>query len=156
MLKNKMSEYQETSTKMCTTFSIGFDYQYEHFGNWTLISDPLPNKAVLKKSGKVVPTKCKNKLKQKRLNPQNNNFNQFYWKFWCSQNATNTLKLIAEHGYICPQWLSCPPTVTLTLKLKYKKVLLLRCINHFISNLINNMDHMHILGTELLSLAKTK
>ena len=30
---------------------------------------------------------------------------------------------------------------------KYKKRLLLRCIHHFKSDLINNMDHMHIPGT---------
>ena len=31
---------------------------------------------------------------------------------------------------------------------KCKKILLLRCIHHFISDLINNMDHMRISGTE--------
>ena len=30
----------------------------------------------------------------------------------------------------------------------YKKRLLLRCIHHFKSDLINNMDHMRISGTE--------
>ena len=30
----------------------------------------------------------------------------------------------------------------------YKKRLLLRCIHHFRSDLINNMDHMRISGTE--------
>ena len=32
--------------------------------------------------------------------------------------------------------------------LKFKKRLLLRCIHHFKSDLINNMDHMRISGTE--------
>ena len=31
---------------------------------------------------------------------------------------------------------------------KYKKRLLLRCIHHLLSELINNMDHMRISGTE--------
>ena len=30
----------------------------------------------------------------------------------------------------------------------YKKRLLLRCLHHFKSDLINNMDHMRISGTE--------
>ena len=34
------------------------------------------------------------------------------------------------------------------VKLKYKKRLLLRCIHHFKSDLIINMDHMRISGTE--------
>ena len=32
---------------------------------------------------------------------------------------------------------------------KYEKRLLLRCIHHFKSDLINNMDHMRISGTEI-------
>ena len=32
--------------------------------------------------------------------------------------------------------------------LEYEKRLLLRCIHHFKSDLINNMDHMRISGTE--------
>ena len=32
--------------------------------------------------------------------------------------------------------------------LEYKKRLLLRCIHHFTADLINNMDHMRISGTE--------
>ena len=41
---------------------------------------------------------------------------------------------------------------------KYKKRLLLRCIHHFKSDLIYNMDHMHISGTEPSSviLSETK
>ena len=63
-------------------------------------------------------------------------------------NATNQPKSTVELGYMCPRGLSGPPAVTLTKKLKYKKRLLLRCIHHFKSNLINNMDHMRISGTE--------
>ena len=42
--------------------------------------------------------------------------------------------------------------------LEYKKRLLLRCIHHFKSDLINNMDHMRISGTEPSSviLSQTK
>ena len=32
--------------------------------------------------------------------------------------------------------------------MKYKQILILRCIHHFKSDLINNMDHMRISGTE--------
>ena len=41
---------------------------------------------------------------------------------------------------------------------KYKTRLLLRCIHHFKSDLINNMDHMRISGTEPSSvvLSQTK
>ena len=63
-------------------------------------------------------------------------------------NATNQPKSTVELGYMCPRGLSGPPAVTLTKKLKYKKRLLLRCIHHFKSDLINNMDHMRISGTE--------
>ena len=63
-------------------------------------------------------------------------------------NATNQPKSTVELGYMCPRGLSGPPAVTLTKKLKYKKRLLLRCIHHFVSDLINNMDHMRISGTE--------
>ena len=44
------------------------------------------------------------------------------------------------------------------LVVKYKKRLLLRCIHHFKSNLINNMDHLRTSGTEPSSviLSETK
>ena len=38
----------------------------------------------------------------------------------------------------------------------YKKRLLLRCIHHFKSDLINNMDHMRISGTEPSSVILSK
>ena len=46
----------------------------------------------------------------------------------------------------------------MALLVKYKKRLLLRCIHHFKSDLINNMDHMRISGTEPSSviLSQTK
>ena len=47
-----------------------------------------------------------------------------------------------------PQGLFGPPAVTLTKQLKFKKRLLQRCIHHFKSDLINNMHHMRISGTE--------
>ena len=44
------------------------------------------------------------------------------------------------------------------IPLKLKKRLLLRCIHHFKSDIINDMDHMRISGTEPSSviLSKTK
>ena len=53
-------------------------------------------------------------------------------------------------GCIWPQGLSGPPAVTLLTKrvkwLKYKKRS--RCIHHFKSDFIHNMEHMRISGTE--------
>ena len=60
----------------------------------------------------------------------------------------NQPKSTVELGYMCLRGLSGPPAVTITKKLKYVKKLLLRCIHHFISDLINNMDHMRISGTD--------
>ena len=39
-------------------------------------------------------------------------------------------------------------TVMFLRHLKYKKRLLLKCLHHFIPDLINNKDHMRISGTE--------
>ena len=63
-------------------------------------------------------------------------------------NATNQPKSTVELGYMCPRGLLGPQAVTLTKLLKYEKRLLLRCIHHFKSDLINKMDHMRISGTE--------
>ena len=63
-------------------------------------------------------------------------------------NATNQPKSTVELGYMCPRGLTGPPAAALTKWLKYKKRLLLRCIHHFQSDWINNMDHMRISGTE--------
>ena len=60
---------------------------------------------------------------------------------------------------MCPRGLLYPPAVTLTKYLKYEKRLLLRCLHHFISDLINNLGHMRISGNEpssvILSQTKT-
>ena len=49
-----------------------------------------------------------------------------------------------ELGYMCPRGLTGPPAVTLIKCLKYKKRIPLRCIYHFKSDLINNMDHNNV------------
>ena len=74
---------------------------------------------------------------------------------------SNQLKstVYVEFGCMFPQVLTGPPAVTLTkwVKwLKYKKRS--RCIHHFKSDFINNMDHMRISGTEPSSviLSQTK
>ena len=57
-----------------------------------------------------------------------------------------------------PSGLSGQPGMMLTKKLKYKKRLLLRYIHNFRPGLINNMDHMHVSGTEhsIVILSQTK
>ena len=59
---------------------------------------------------------------------------------------------------MCHRGLTGQPTVTLTKSLKYGKILLLRCIHYLQTDLINNMDHMCISGTEPSSvfLSQTK
>ena len=42
-----------------------------------------------------------------------------------------------------------------TIPLKYEQRLLIRCIYHFKSDLINNMDHMPISGTEPSSVIRS-
>ena len=71
-----------------------------------------------------------------------------YTEILMLSNATNQPKSTVELGCMCPRELTDPPAVTLTTQLKYKKRLLLRCIHHFISDLIYNMDHMRISGTK--------
>ena len=88
-------------------------------------------------------------------------FNQFNTKNpWCSRNATvtNQPKSIVELGYMCPQGLAGPPAVMLNKQLKYKKRLLLRCIYiyQFLSDLIDNTEHMRIMGTCICTLYKSK
>ena len=62
-------------------FKSGFDEQYgpySHFGYWTLISDPDPNKVAWKIKDDV--PKVPNHAKAERngaINPQNYNFSQF-------------------------------------------------------------------------------
>ena len=49
--------------------------------------------------------------------------------------------------YTFKRWLDCIYIIFQSL-FEYKKRLLLRCIHHFKTDLINNMDHMRILGTK--------
>ena len=65
-----------------------------------------------------------------------------------SKYATNQPKSIVELVCMCPKGLNCPPAVTLTKLLKYKKRLLLRCRHHLSPDFINNIDHVRISGTE--------
>ena len=51
------------------------------------------------------------------------------------------------NGYIMC-WILADCIFFLVPKLKYKKRRLPRCIHHFNSDLINNMDHMRISGNE--------
>ena len=77
---------------------------HAHFGKWTLISDPSPNKVVPKVEN--FDPKMPKQAEAKRdgvINPQNYNFHQFlYGKFWCSQNATNQPK-----SWPCENLLTC-------------------------------------------------
>ena len=50
----------------------------------------------------------------------------------------------ATHAFLGMLLLCC----FFSICVQYKKSLLLRCIHHFKSDLINNMDHMRISGTE--------
>ena len=67
------------------------------------------------------------------------------WKINYEGGRINFFKLVETAHYILYEE-------------KYKKRLLLRCIHHFKSDLINNMDHMRISGTEPSSviLSQTK
>ena len=104
------------------------------------------------KKWKMMPKSAKTRWSQKGWynKPTNYNFNEFFtWKIWCSQNATNQSKSTVELGYMCPRVLFGPPAVTVTKKMKFKKILLLRCIHHFKSDIIiNKMDHIRLSGTE--------
>ena len=73
-------------------------------------------------------------------------------KIWLGQYARHELER-TELLKITHQGISWRYT-----EYKYKKRLLLRCIHHFKSDLINNMDHMRISGTEPSSviLSQTK
>ena len=105
------------------------------------ISGTEPSSLILSQtcSLKSNDQKVPNQAKAKRdgvINPQNYNFNQ-HRKCWCSPNATNQPKPTVELDYMCPRGLTGQPAVTLT-KIK--------------SDLIGNMDHMRISGTEPSSL----
>ena len=63
-------------------------------------TEPEPNKVFkkVKSDAQKVPKQAKAE-RDDAINPQNNNFNQFYLgKFWCSQNATNQQKSTVELG----------------------------------------------------------
>ena len=95
------------------------------------------------------PKKPKEAKAKGVINQQNNNFYQFqHSKFRCSQNATNQLKSTIEFDYMCPRGRLGPPALTFTKQLKYEQRLLLRCIHHFKSDVVYNMDHMRISGIE--------
>ena len=103
------------------------------------------------KSWKVIPKSVKSSLSQIGWcdRPTKLQFQSILTlKILMLSNATNQPKSTVELGYMCPQGLLGPPAVTLTKKLKYETRLLLRCIHHFKSNSIYNMDHIRILGTE--------
>ena len=72
-----------------------------------------------------------------------------YWGSDCRHLKVND---IHSHTVVCIQTSSIIP------RNKYEKRLLLRCIHHFNSDLINTVDHMHISGTEPSSvfLSQTK
>ena len=66
---------------MYTPFYIGLNLQYgpyAHFGYWTLVSDPEPNKVFkkMKSYAQKVPKQAK-ALRDGVINPQNYNFYQF-------------------------------------------------------------------------------
>ena len=77
------------------------------------------------------------------------NFNQFLrWKMLVPSKSYKSTKVdrrtwlhVSSGG-----GLTGPAVVTLTRYLKYKKRQLLRCIHHFKSHLINNIDDMHFSG----------
>ena len=56
---------------------------------------------------------------------------------------------IYVHVYICS-------SIQVEDPFQYEKRLLLRCTHHFKSDLINNIDHMRISGTEPSSVADPK
>ena len=65
---------------MYTPFQIGLNFQYgpyAHFGYWTLVSDPEPNKVFkkMKSYAQKVPNQAK-AIKHGVINPQNYNFYQ--------------------------------------------------------------------------------
>ena len=121
------------------------------------ISDTEPSSVILSQTMQFKKLKSDNPKVPKQaeakrdgvINPQNYNFNIFiHGKFGCSKNATNQSKSTVELGYMCPRGLSGSPAVTLNKKLKFERRLSIRCIHHFELDLINNMDHMRISGTE--------
>ena len=104
---------------MYTPFYIGFNLQYgpyAHFGYWTLVSDPYPNK-VVQKVEKRRPKSAERSLSQRDgvVNQNNYNCNQILiQKILMLSNATNQPKSTVELGYMCPRGLIGPTAETLT------------------------------------------
>ena len=69
---------------------------------------------------------------------------------WLSQISSFFLQIVwyGEHILIFVRWEKLYQVSQPREHEKYKKRLLLRCIHHFKSDLINNMDHIRISGTE--------
>ena len=118
------------------------------------ISGTEPSSVILRKNGKICLNGAKTSWSQRGwcIKPTKVLFQTILTrKILMLSNATNQTKLIVELGYMCPRGLTGPPALTLTKKLKYKQILLPRCIHHFKSDEINNIDHMRISGTEASS-----
>ena len=90
------------------------------------------------------------------INPQNYNFNEFYTenlmlsKRYKSTDVDRRTWLHVPSGTL---WSTSSGTHQVVEILKFKRRLLLRCIYHFKSDLINNMDHMRISGTRVIYLS---
>ena len=93
------------------------------------------------------------------INPQNYNFNQFLTReiLMLSKRyeSTEVDRRTWLHVPSGTHWFTSSDTHQVV---EIKKILLLRCIHHFKSDLINNMDHMRISGTKPSSviLSQTK
>ena len=93
------------------------------------------------------------------INPQNYNFNQFLTReiLMLSKRyeSTEVDRRTWLHVPSGTHWSTSSDTQRVV---QIKKRLLLRCIHHFKSDLINNMDHMRISGTKPSSviLSQTK
>ena len=83
------------------------------------------------------------------INPQNYNFNQFLTRkiLMLSKRyeSTEVDRRTWLHVPSGTHWSTSSDTHQVV---EIKKRLLLRCIHHFKSDLINNMDHMRISGTK--------
>ena len=126
---------------MYTPFYIGFNLQYgpyAHFGYWTLVSDPQPNKVVQKveKWCQKVPKEAKAK-RDGVINPQNYNIIKILTrKILMLSNATNPPKSTVELGYMCPRGLTDPPAVTLTNLYAIQGMFQLWRFYHFIKRVV--------------------
>ena len=78
-------------------------------------------------------------------------------KFWCSQNATNQpnqqnmASCALVDSLVNQQWhqvVEIQKEPSTKMHREKRKRWMNECMNHFKSDLLHNMDHMHILGTE--------